>query len=68
MLERAANNQEREMDTLIATLLAVMEPVLILGMGVVVLIIVIAILLPIFDLNQLVQYPGPGFIFTPLLT
>ena len=55
MLERAANNQEREMDTLIATLLAVMEPVLILGMGAVVLIIVIAILLPIFDLNQLVQ-------------
>ncbi len=55
MLERAATNQEREMDTLIATLLAVLEPALILGMGAVVLVIVIAILLPIFELNQLVR-------------
>ncbi|MEL7450151.1 MAG: type II secretion system F family protein, partial [Pseudomonadota bacterium] len=55
MLERAANNQEREMDTLVATLLGAMEPALILGMGVVVLIIVVAILLPIFEINQLVQ-------------
>lgn len=55
MLERAANNQEREMDTLVATLLGAMEPALILGMGVVVLVIVVAILLPIFEINQLVQ-------------
>jgi general secretion pathway protein F len=55
MLERAAINQEREIETLIAALLGLFEPLLILFMGGVVLIIVLAILLPIFDLNQLVQ-------------
>jgi general secretion pathway protein F len=55
MLERAATNQEREMDTLIATLLAIMEPMLILAMGAVVLVIVIAILLPIFEINTLIK-------------
>jgi general secretion pathway protein F len=55
MLERAAVNQEREMDGLIAALLGILEPALIVGMGVVVLIIVMAILLPIFELNQLVR-------------
>ena len=55
MLERAAINQEREIETLIAALLGLFEPLLILLMGAVVLVIVLAILLPIFDLNQLVQ-------------
>ena len=54
MLGRAAINQEREMDGLIAALLGILEPALIVGMGGVVLIIVLAILLPIFELNQLV--------------
>jgi general secretion pathway protein F len=55
MLERSAINQENEIETLIAALLGLFEPLLILFMGGVVLIIVLAILLPIFDLNQLVQ-------------
>ncbi len=55
MLDRAAQNQEREVDGLIAALLGILEPALIVGMGVVVLIIVLAILLPIFELNQLVK-------------
>ena len=55
MLDRAALNQEREMETYMATLLGLFEPVLILVMGGLVLLIVIAILLPIFDLNQLVK-------------
>lgn len=54
MLERAADAQEREMETLLATFLGLLEPALILFMGVMVLIIVLAILLPIFELNQLV--------------
>ncbi|HEU5398420.1 MAG TPA: type II secretion system inner membrane protein GspF [Gammaproteobacteria bacterium] len=55
MLERAAVNQERELETLISTMLGILEPLLILVMGLVVLLIVLAILLPIFDLNQLVH-------------
>ncbi len=55
MLERSAINQEREIETLIAAVLGLFEPLLILLMGGIVLIIVLAILLPIFDLNQLVQ-------------
>jgi general secretion pathway protein F len=55
MLERAAITQEREMDTYIATLLGLFEPLLILVMGGMVLVIVLAILLPIFELNQLVK-------------
>lgn len=55
MLERAADNQERELETLIAAMMGLFEPMLILVMGGLVLIIVLAILLPIFDLNQLVQ-------------
>jgi len=55
MLERAADSQEREMEALTAGLLGIFEPVLILLMGGVVLTIVLAILLPIFDMNQLVR-------------
>ncbi len=55
MLERAAVNQEREIETLIAAVMGLFEPVLILVMGAVVLVIVLAILLPIFNLNQLVN-------------
>ncbi|WP_440996152.1 type II secretion system inner membrane protein GspF [Arhodomonas sp. SL1] len=54
MLERAAISQEREIDGLIGTLLALFEPLLIVIMGSVVLVIVLSILLPIFELNQLV--------------
>jgi len=54
MLGRAAQNQEREIDGLIAALLGILEPALIVAMGAIVLTIVLAILLPIFELNQLV--------------
>ena len=55
MLERSAEIQDREIEALVATILGLFEPLLILFMGGVVLIIVLAILLPIFDLNQLVN-------------
>lgn len=54
MLERAATNQERELDGLIGTLLGLMGPVLIVAMGLIVMGIVFALLLPIFQLNELV--------------
>jgi len=55
MLERAADSQEREIEALTSGLLGIFEPVLILAMGGIVLVIVLAILLPIFDMNQLVR-------------
>jgi general secretion pathway protein F len=54
MLERAAAHQESEMDSLIGMMLGVLEPVLIVSMGLIVLAIVMAILLPIFQINTLV--------------
>ncbi len=53
MLERAATHQEDEMDNLLGTLLNILEPALIVVMGLIVLAIVMAILLPIFQINQL---------------
>ena len=54
MLERAAGHQESEMDGLLGTMLSVLEPALIIFMGLIVLAIVLAILLPIFQMNQLI--------------
>lgn len=52
MLERAAVIQDKEVDTLLGSVLSLLEPLIILLMGAVVLIIVLAVLLPIFSLTQ----------------
>ena len=54
MLETAALASEREVEVRLALGLNLLEPALILGMGLAVLLIVLAILLPIFDMNRLV--------------
>jgi len=54
-LASAARQQQNEVTLRVTAFAALAEPALILGMGVVVLIIVLAILLPIFELNQLVR-------------
>ena len=54
MLEHAADSQEKEYETITSTIMGLFEPILIVVMGAVVLFIVVAILLPIFQLNQLV--------------
>ncbi|NCF15005.1 MAG: type II secretion system inner membrane protein GspF [Gammaproteobacteria bacterium] len=55
MLTRSAAGQEREVDGLIAALLGILQPLLIVIMGAIVLTIVLAILLPIFEINNLVK-------------
>jgi general secretion pathway protein F len=55
MLVRAAQAQTRELENWVSALTALLEPVLILVMGGIVLFIVIAIMLPIIEMNQLVK-------------
>lgn len=55
MLERAATQQEQEIGNYTSVLTALLEPVLILVMGGVVLVIVLAILMPIIEMNQMVR-------------
>lgn len=52
MLEHAATTQEDDVNTLIENLLTLFEPILILIMGAIVLFIVLAIMLPIFQMDQ----------------
>ncbi len=54
MLDKAASALEREMEARLAVLVGFFEPAMIVIMGGIVLVIVLAILLPIFDLNQLI--------------
>jgi len=54
MLEKAAAHQERELNSILSIFLALLEPMIILIMAGMVMLIVLAILLPIFELNQLV--------------
>lgn len=53
-LDRAAKELERELDALVSTLVALVEPLVLLIMGGLVLTMVLAILLPIINLNNLV--------------
>ena len=55
MLERAANAQQQDLERRTLTIAGLLEPVLILAMGLVVLLIVLAVLMPIIEINQLVR-------------
>jgi general secretion pathway protein F len=55
MLERAASAQEQDLERRTLTIAGLLEPALILAMGVVVLLIVLAVLMPIIEINQLVS-------------
>ncbi|WP_300974997.1 type II secretion system inner membrane protein GspF [Sphingomonas sp. LHG3406-1] len=54
MLERAADYLEREFDAFTAAFLALLEPMIIVVLGAIVAVIVLAILLPILQLQSLV--------------
>jgi general secretion pathway protein F len=55
MLDRAASNQEREMDAILSAVVGLLQPLMIVIMGGFVLLIVMAMLLPIFQLNSLIS-------------
>lgn len=54
MLDRTATAQQRDLESLIGVMLGILEPVMLLFMGVCVFVIVVAILLPIVNLNSIV--------------
>ena len=55
MLERAASAQEQDLERRTLIIAGLLEPALILAMGIVVLLIVLAVLMPIIEINQLVH-------------
>jgi general secretion pathway protein F len=55
MLSRAARQQQTENEAKVRLLAGILEPAVIVAMGGVVLLVVLAILLPIIELNQLVR-------------
>lgn len=55
MLERAAISQERELDGVLAAVVGLLGPMLIVVMGLFVMGIVFAMLLPIFQMNNLIH-------------
>lgn len=55
MLERAAQTLSRDIERRALGMTALLEPLMIVVMGGVVLTIVMAVLLPIIEINQLVQ-------------
>lgn len=54
MLERAAKNQENDLQATVSTLVGMFEPIMLLVMGGVVVLIVIAIMLPIVNMNKMI--------------
>ena len=54
MLERAANNQDREFESMVNVSLKLLEPAMIASMAIIVLFIVMAILQPIMAMNKTV--------------
>ncbi len=55
MLERAARNLSSDLERRAMTMTALLEPLMILIMGGVVLVIVLAVMMPIIEINQMVQ-------------
>ena len=55
MLDSAASQQENEVNNKITILTSILEPALIIIMGVMVMAIVLAVMLPIIQINQIIQ-------------
>jgi general secretion pathway protein F len=55
MLERVADNYEREVESSLRQMTTILEPVMTLVMAAMILFMMLAVLLPIFQLNQMMQ-------------
>lgn len=55
LLERAARLQQQELENRTASLTSLLEPLLLLGMGLLVLLIVLAVMQPIIEINTLLR-------------
>ena len=55
MLERIAENQQTELDSKVSIILGLFEPLMLVVMGGIVMVVVLAILLPILNMNQLLS-------------
>jgi general secretion pathway protein F len=55
MLRRVSQIYDGEVERVITRLTSLLEPVMILAMGIIVFFIVVAILLPIFEMGQMVR-------------
>jgi general secretion pathway protein F len=55
MLEKVSTAYEREVETAIMGMTSLIEPIMIMFMGAAVGFVVLSILLPIFEMNQMVQ-------------
>ncbi|MCF7956263.1 MAG: type II secretion system F family protein [Phycisphaerae bacterium] len=55
ILDRTSIYYERKVETTIATIMSVLEPILIVSVGMIVLVIVLALYLPIFSLSDIKQ-------------
>jgi general secretion pathway protein F len=55
MLNKIADIYEREVESHIMAITSMLEPIMIMVMGIIVLFVVISILLPIFEMNQMIR-------------
>jgi general secretion pathway protein F len=55
MLQRAARNQERELEDTINTIVSLFEPLMLVVMGGVIMVIVLSIMLPVINMNTMLQ-------------
>ncbi len=55
MLEKTAKNQENDLQNTVTTLVSMFEPIMLLAMGGIVVLIVIAIMLPILNMNKMIS-------------
>jgi len=52
VLERTSDYYERKVDSIITTLMSLLEPVMIVTVGAIVLVVVLALYLPIFSMSE----------------